>query len=550
MNVIQEIATWAKKLPPWQSDALRRIFTTDNLSASDEDEVFAMLLAAHNVPCEEKPSQDSVPFSDVVHELASAPRKVILRELHSVRGVNALVPDQCIKFALEGLTVIYGENGVGKSGYARVLKHACHAREKGEAILPNVNNQKKEKAIAMIELSVDAEEVAVQWRAGNPPSDILSEIAVFDSHCARVFIDEANEAVYLPYGLDVFGKLAALSKSLKDKIAARMALIPQRPVFIDEFTKTTSAGVFVSALTATTDIARLETLARLDDTEVRRLQELRSILATAKANPPKQRAAQLRRAKNRIEQIAAKANVVADSLSQKTLDSLKALKNAAITAAKVADIASTQAFANDPLPATGSDPWRALFEAAKAFSEKAAYPADEFPVTKDGAVCVLCQQPLAELAAQRFQRFQQFILEDAAKKKDDADTALQLAVKALSIIDVAYLASDVTLIEELRAHDEALATKVEQFFSEASQRKAAALLAAASGKWDALPDMSEPPTASLNLLIARIEASARRSSTKPISRRNCEFQENLRNLMTVSGWENTSMKSKRTLDTR
>ncbi len=144
MNVIQEIATWAKKLPPWQSDALRRIFTTDNLSASDEDEVFAMLLAAHNVPCEEKPSQDSVPFSDVVHELASAPRKVILRELHSVRGVNALVPDQCIKFALEGLTVIYGENGVGKSGYARVLKHACHAREKGEAILPNVNNQKKE----------------------------------------------------------------------------------------------------------------------------------------------------------------------------------------------------------------------------------------------------------------------------------------------------------------------------------------------------------------------------------------------------------------------
>ena len=287
MNVIQEIATWAKKLPPWQSDALRRIFTIDKLSASDEDELFAMLLAAHKVPFEEIPAKDPVPFSEVVHELASVPRKVVLRELHSVHGVNALVPDQCIKFALEGLTVIYGENAVGKSGYARVLKHACHAREKGDAILPNVNQQKKESAVAMIELSVDAEEIAVQWRAGNPPSDILSEIAVFDAHCARVFIDEANEAVYLPYGLDVFGKLAVLSKSLKDKIAARLALIPQRLPFIDDFTKTTTAGQFVSTLTAATDIARLEILARLDEKQVARLQELRSILATAKSNPPK-----------------------------------------------------------------------------------------------------------------------------------------------------------------------------------------------------------------------------------------------------------------------
>ena len=134
----------------------------------------------------------------------------------------------------------------------------------------------------MIELSVDAEETAVQWRAGNPPSRYLPrEIAVFDAHCARVFIDEANEAVYLPYGLDVFGKLAVLSKSLKDKIAARLALIPQRLPFIDDFTKTTTAGQFVSTLTAATDIARLEILARLDE------KTSRPTPGTAKASSPR-----------------------------------------------------------------------------------------------------------------------------------------------------------------------------------------------------------------------------------------------------------------------
>ena len=50
--------------------------------------------------------------------------------------------------------------------------------------------------------------------------------------------------------------------------------------------------------------------------------------------------------------------------------------------------------------------------------------------------------------------------------------------------------------------------RLEQFFTGASQRKAAALLAAESGKWDGLPDMAESPTASITLLIGKMEAAA------------------------------------------
>lgn len=281
------------------------------------------------------------------------------------------------------------------------------------------------------------------------PSDILAEIAVFDSHCARVFIDDANEVVYLPYGLDVFGKLASVcDKSLKNKIRARIAVIPQRLSIIDDFQKTTKAGYFVWNLTAASDIRQLDILSHMENKDHQRLRELRTIVHEAEANPPKQRAAQLRREKVRFEQLAEKVAKIAESLSADAADDFRKLKEAADRATAAAKIASTQAFVDLPIPDVGNDPWRALFDAAKEFSTKIAYPAEEFPVTRDGAVCVLCQQPLSDNAAQRLQRFQEFILNTIAKTRDDAVTALEEAVEVIANLDADYLAKNGTLLGE------------------------------------------------------------------------------------------------------
>lgn len=45
-----------------------------------------------------------------------------LLSVGNIVGVNALVPDRKLSFAESGVTVVYGENGSGKSGYIRVLK--------------------------------------------------------------------------------------------------------------------------------------------------------------------------------------------------------------------------------------------------------------------------------------------------------------------------------------------------------------------------------------------------------------------------------------------
>jgi len=508
MNVLHEIAAWAKKVPSWQSDAIRRIFTQDALSAADEDELLRMLLVDNGIAEDDQEPVIPKPFADVISDTSSNLKAIVLKEIHSVSGVNALVPDQAIGFALEGLTIIYGDNGAGKSGYARVFKHACHAREKGEPILANVAVKLTAKPRATIELSVDNEDIAIEWVAGTPASDILSQIAVFDSHCARVFLDEANEVVYLPYGMDVFGRLVKLCEALKTKIQKKIAETATTLSVAAQFREGTAAGKFVRGLSDKSDIAHLDKLIALTSDDKERLTLLKTLVASAKSNPPKSRAAELRRQKQRLEQLRVKIVGIESVIETAVVTRLRELAATAAAASKAALLASTEAFTIDPLPGTGTEPWRILFDAAKAFSEQSAYQGKTFPVSEDGSLCVWCQQPLSPEASDRLARFQTFVTDDAAKKKDAADSALAVATTPVSALNVQLFAPEDTLLDELRTFDSTLATSAESFVKAAQSRKDNLLSALVDGKWDSIPALPASIAPALKTALASLEAVA------------------------------------------
>src|SRR5205823_943127 len=108
--------------PAWQRDALHRSCEADKLDSED----FEALLAI----C--KGATEGVPLtSDRVRGPAAALAAVTLRQLHSVQHVNALIANERLTFDKVGITVIYGDNGSGKLGYARVLEKICRAPTAG-----------------------------------------------------------------------------------------------------------------------------------------------------------------------------------------------------------------------------------------------------------------------------------------------------------------------------------------------------------------------------------------------------------------------------------
>ncbi|GFO76441.1 hypothetical protein BPLS_P4219 [Bathymodiolus platifrons methanotrophic gill symbiont] len=108
----------------------------------------------------------------------------------SARPGLTAAENQTVNFGL-GLTVVYGDNAAGKSGYTRIFKSACRTRGT-EYILGNVASGSAPVATSVeIKYSVGDNGVEHVW-AGEGSAEPISRVSVFDSHSATVYLTEKN----------------------------------------------------------------------------------------------------------------------------------------------------------------------------------------------------------------------------------------------------------------------------------------------------------------------------------------------------------------------
>lgn len=143
-DAFADILKWSADLHNWQRDALRRLMTVGELTPACMQECAELCLDA-NKPCDPLTSE---------HVVTGAPdgEPVSLVSISRLTGINALAGDQTLELAPNGLTIVYGDNGTGKSGYVRVLKHACRTRDTERPILRDVEDVKAKAGEAELSL--------------------------------------------------------------------------------------------------------------------------------------------------------------------------------------------------------------------------------------------------------------------------------------------------------------------------------------------------------------------------------------------------------------
>jgi len=502
MSLLQEIVSWAAGLPTWQSDALRRLFSQGTLTSRDEAEILAMAKAHHKlVPPEAALAPIPLQSSHLPTSSAKANPTVLLT-MQDVKNVNALAPGHKISFAPKGLTIIYGGNGTGKSGYARVLKRACRARDGGGAILPNIHGAGPHDLPEASFIIAADPPVPVNWKEGTATPPELAEIAVLDSNCSRLFIDEAAVISYAPYGLDVFPKLGRLLTSFKASLEAERERLNCRDSILDELSGPTSVGVLVSELSATTTKGQVEKLAALSLPEQNRLEELEKRIAELKANDPTKEAEVLRRLRRRLALCKTQIETDNGVLGAPCIEKLRNAWQAADLAGKAAQEASSRTFDKEPLAGVGSNPWKELFRYAVQYSAL-AYPDKKFPFTGEGSRCVLCQQPLAEDAKSRLARFWAFIVDktaqEAQRTRKEADALIE-ALKAAR-----PFSPDQELIQEINERAPGLAALLEKHPTRFREEAKSVLESITSGALPGAVSGFSDTLASLGALDAALE---------------------------------------------
>ena len=475
---IDDIVTWSTKLSPWRRDCLRRLALADELLQQDLTDLLGMVKATAGIPIETSPPVAN-PF-EKAHFGGGAKQAVVLKRMANVENINRLIPQAGLSFCPNNLTVIYGRNGSGKSGFVRILRTACRTRIENAAklrVLADVYGGGSGPQSADIVVDVNGVETTVTWTPGMTADPALMHISVFDSASAQLYVDGGNQIRFLPFGLALPHRLNGVALSLKEKLETERARVVGDKVALTSVVfnpvRDTASQKFARSVTSATKVEAIEQASTFTTDDEARLAEVARVLASGAAA-----VADISALATWSAAVTKEAESALAALSDEKLTAMVTLKANAGAARDAAKLSASKLFTDDPLPGVGSATWRAMWKAARDFSIAEAYKDAEFPVVTIAdapASCVLCQQPLAPAAADRMTRFQAYMDDALGTAATAAEKAVTDAQSALPEFKLFQATDFVDRIEQARQRTAPLADDLVAFGKALKARREAAV---------------------------------------------------------------------------
>jgi energy-coupling factor transporter ATP-binding protein EcfA2 len=424
---------------------------------------------------------DTVPLAreHVPDQTAGAP--VSLVSIFHHRGVNALAEDQTLKFG-PGLTVVYGDNGAGKTGYIRILKSVCRARGP-EKILGNVvSGTTPHVPVVAIKYKVGDEQDPREWAGGNE-AEFVSRVSVFDTQCAAVYLTEKTDVAFRPFGLDLFDKLVRACKAVRTILESEQRALGTNALTAVQtaIPEGTAVAKFLENVSSLTKSETVQSLAQLSPDEEERLSLIEKSLQDLQANDPEKLIRQLTVRAGRVQALGRHLKDVEVALADSALKAVFDARTEGRRKGEEAKRLREATFTQGLLQGTGTDTWTVHWESARRFSQEQAYPGKPFPVVGDGAQCVLCQQDLDHAAAHRLKQFADFVASTVERELRQIRDAFARQRKAFIDLKTTTEAVDETLKEILIEH-EAVADAIGAALASNEKRRAAAVSALTEDK--------------------------------------------------------------------
>ena len=436
----------------WQRDALRRIVCFAEITKQDLQELQRIIENDVGIISDENVVPVPLLSGHLPKSAENAPRTTLL-SIGSVQGIARLADDQePLSFLEDGLTLVYGPNASGKSGYCRIAKHLCRSRSAQE-IRGNVYDESSSNRWKVdFDYSVEGQEnKKLSWTGEEPPED-LKRISVFDTADAQIYVDRNRELEFLPYELSVLTNLANCSKELTERFKSGVEKndISGLSPFIGSYTEGTKIHKELSRISPETELnelpseEHLRSLAVWNEENVLQLKDIEKKIADSPAN-------QLnicRSAKSQLEAVKAEISKCIILINNTEVTNLKRMHDTKKQKSQEAKLAANNLSAGLPIPDIGSNAWRQMLVYAREFASEVAVEekASELSAAK---FCMLCQQSLNDDARQRMKKFDEYIIGRAVEESKKAEEVYNKRVQDIARLKIATAAE---LDESLAAY--------------------------------------------------------------------------------------------------
>jgi energy-coupling factor transporter ATP-binding protein EcfA2 len=393
LNTLEQ---WFSKQPKWQQEAMSDICQN---GTADIVKIFALFKAeiVNEINIEINAFQHGWLYPENI------PVNIHLLKIGNPFGINKLDTRQGLEFGEEQLCLIYGENGAGKSGYTRIIKKLND--RKSSELLPNIFDSRTDQTCDISFLANGHYQNYEQLNLNDSNCAIgIGMMEIFDSSASDAYIRDKHEFSFQPKILRDFSKLGELCSELVSMLESDISEIKITKLNIPESIVLTEYGQKYSQLNSQTDISLFSTVTWTADDENRL-----SFLATLLSSNDISNSYKL--ADIKLIAITKLSNVftkIAENCSLEVQNRIIAERVTVGEQKRVVD-EGTRVLNSSCSFSINDITWKALWLAAKTYSEKIAYPFSQFPVYNVDAKCPLCQQKLDSDAITRFESFDEFI---------------------------------------------------------------------------------------------------------------------------------------------
>lgn len=247
-EIVDFLWEWADTQGDWSKLLINKIVTSESdLSSSERQTIFEYFLQSINL-------HTGLPTLAIVKPTYTpTSKKIELESLSNITGVNRLAKNQVINFS-KNLSVIFGENGTGKTGYGRILKTLGFSYDSNNKILCNVFEADQAKT-ATIKFKANDTDETFNWNGANKNAE-LENISVFNSNCVQISLSD-RQLIVSPVGFHLFNLVSAELNALLELLNSKIASFPLALSWAEKLHNGTPQQVFVTGISSTTTEQKL-----------------------------------------------------------------------------------------------------------------------------------------------------------------------------------------------------------------------------------------------------------------------------------------------------
>ncbi len=387
-----QIITWLRDCNYWLQYAGNKLLEGE--AVTNELATFAYLLFKEDYGLKEMEAERAgIVFSEITVSDEASKGELQIQTIKDIENVNALAAGQSIELN-PNLTIIYGGNGTGKSGYIRLLNNAFRSRG-DKTILPNVFS----------DIATGDPYCKFIFQSDTSPYDLefpndrdnieFTQFSVFDSRSVQVHLEQDNKLNFTPSGFEFFEKVLQLYEALSSKL--REEIKANRPTneFEKHFANENPIQTEILSLGENTYIEKLREIGNYSEADADKLDQLLIKWKELRSLDVPKKIADLQKLQGQLSELTTRHQAILDLLKPEDIESYQSLIGSFSNFQELVKQEGINSLKEYEIQAIGSDEWREFIKASKSYAVaimKKREKGSEYPTETDK--CLFCLQPL------------------------------------------------------------------------------------------------------------------------------------------------------------